>query len=304
LVNFGDNLIVNMPFPGDINSNCHEKMNHIPRFSKRNGFHQAEEPPITIREGAPDDFRAALIQIAYEFGFKPTPLRNIVCRILRKRPDPSNWSDYPNVDEEVHDLVETCDWFYVYDILEAIAASIQNGRGGQNLAEFESEINDVFVQQGIGWKLEDGLISFRGSEGLDTILKVAAHTERQKGHNTAANELHEAIKDMSRRPRPDPTGAIQHSIASLECVARDVSGSKETLGKWLRKNPDAFPRPLGEYVEKIWGFASEHGRHLVEAGEASMDEAELVLGLSATLGSYLSKKGQMSNRQEHGDFPS
>lgn len=80
-------------------------------------------------------------------------------------------------------------------------------------------------------------------------------TEVNAGHNTAANELHEAINDMSRRPQPDPTGAIQHSIASLECVARDVSGSKETLGKWLQKNRDAFPRPLGEYVEKKFGVS-------------------------------------------------
>ncbi len=278
-------------------------MTHTPRFSKRNGFHQAEEPSITVREDAPDDFRAALIQIAYEFSFTPNSLRDIICRVLRKRPDPSNWSDYPNVDNEINELVSACDWFYVYDILEAIAASIQHGRSGQNLADFENEINDVFIQYGIGWKLEDGLVSFRGPEGLDTILNIATHTERQNGHNTAANELHEAIKDMSRRPHPDPTGAIQHSIASLECVARDVSGSKETLGKWLRKNPDAFPRPLGEYVEKIWGFASEHGRHLVEAGEASMDEAELVLGLSAALGSYLSKKGKINNNQDHNDLP-
>lgn len=278
-------------------------MNHIPRFSKRHGFRNEEEPPISVREDAPNDFRAAMIQIAYEFGLTPKPLREVICRALRKRPDPNNWSDYPNVDGEIHDLIEGCDWFQIYDVLEAIAFSFQNGRSEFDPANFESEINEAFIQHGIGWKLENGLVTFRGPEALDTLLKVAVTTEQGQGHKTAANELHEAIKDMSRRPTPDPTGAIQHSIASLECVARDISGSKDTLGKWLQRNRDAFPRPLGDYVEKIWGFASEHGRHLVEAGEASMDEAELVLGLSATLGSYLSKKGRGISRQGSEDFP-
>jgi hypothetical protein len=126
---------------------------------------------------------------------------------------------------------------------------------------------------------------------METLLLEAVATEKDLGHSTAANELREAIRDMSRRPEPDVTGAIQHAIASLECVAREVSGSTETFGKWLANHRDAFPKPLGEYVGKIWGFASERGRHLVENGEPSVEEAELVLGLSATLGSYLTKKG-------------
>lgn len=268
-------------------------MSEQPRFSKRHGYRPSEEPPITVREDAPPDFRVAMIQIAYEFGMGPKAVRDIVCRVLRVRPDPGNWSEYPNVDGEVHYLVDGCAWFRVYDILEALAAHVE--RSGRDVADFDQEINELFIQQGIGWKLEHSLVTFRGAEALDTVLRVAVWHEKQQGHQTAANELHEAIADMSRRPRPDPTGAIQHAMASLECVARDVSGSKDTLGRWLKNHPDAFPAPLNEYVGKIWGFASEHGRHLVEAGEASMDEAELVLGLSAALGSYLAKKGQMFN---------
>ena len=262
------------------------------RFSRRFG-HQRQEAPITVREDAPDSLRAAIVQVAYGNGFTPKPLREVVCRVLRVRPDQSNWSERPNIEQEVQHLVDNCPWYRVYDILEGISDTYADYQWPY--LPFEQDINEVFVEQGIGWKLEEKRIVFRGPESLDTILRVAVKTEINAGHNTAANELHEAIKDMSRRPQPDHTGAIQHSIASLECVARDISGSKDTLGRWLQRNRDAFPRPLGEYVEKIWGFASEHGRHLVEAGEASMDEAELVLGLSATLGSYLSKKGKHFN---------
>lgn len=269
-------------------------MIHQERFSRRFG-HQGQEAPITVREDAPLSLRGAIVQVAYENGFTPKPLREVVCRVLKVRPDPSNWTERPNIEEEVQDLVDNCPWYRVYDIIEGIADTYKVFDQMRPYQPFERDINDVLIEQGIGWKLEGKRIVFRGPESLDTLLRVAVKTEVNAGHNTAANELHEAINDMSRRPQPDPTGAIQHSIASLECVARDVSGSKDTLGRWLQKNRDAFPRPLGEYVEKIWGFASEHGRHLVEAGEASMDEAELVLGLSATLGSYLSKKGKTFN---------
>lgn len=259
-------------------------------FSNRNGFNELGEVPITIRNDAPLDFRATLVELAYAYGLTPNDLRQLVCRQLHVRPDPSNWSPFPNIDTEVRRLIEGCRWYKVYDILEELVVRIPFRSAESNADEFQHEVNDVFISLGIGWKLVNGLMTYRGPEGLDKVLAVAVATEASQGHNTAANELHEAIKDMSRRPHPDPTGAIQHSIASLECVARDVSGSKETLGRWLRSHPNAFPKPLGEYVEKIWGFASEHGRHLVESGEPTMDEAELVLGLSATLGSYLSKK--------------
>jgi hypothetical protein len=261
-------------------------------FSKRNGYNEINEAPITVRNDAPYEFRGILVDLAYEYGLSPSILRELVCRQLRTRADQSNWSPYPNIDNEVRGLIDDCPWFKVYDILEEIArkVSLINHETRQ---DFEREINEVFMVHGIGWKLADGVVIYRGPEGLDKILAVAVITEQGKGHRTAANELHEAIRDMSRRPNADPTGAIQHAIASLECVAREVSGSKDTLGRWIKNHPEAFPKPLGDYVEKIWGFSSEHGRHLVESGEPSIDEAELVLGLSATLGSYLSKKGKV-----------
>lgn len=268
-------------------------MNRENSFSERHGFNEIHEVPITIRNDAPYALRGILVDLAYEFGLRPSTLRNLVCRRLRTRADQNNWSEYPNIDYEVRGLIDECAWFKVYDILEDIVNEINETSDQNQLAKFQAEINMVFIEHGIGWKLVDGVITYRGPEGIDKLLVSAVETEVSKGYKTSANELHEAIKDMSRRPNADITGAIQHAIASLECVAREVSGSKETLGQWLKKHPDAFPKPLGEYVEKIWGFACEHGRHLIESGEPSLDEAELVLGLCATLGNYLSKKGKI-----------
>jgi hypothetical protein len=259
-------------------------------FSRRNGFNQTHEIPISVRNDAPHEFRGLMIDVALECGIKSGDLRSIVCKQLKKRPDSNNWSPI-NVDNEVYDLIDKCQWYEVYDILEKICYYFDNTNYVSD-NEFESEINELFLMQGIGWKLVDGKVTFRGDEGLDSILTKAVAAENQQEHYTAARELHEAIKDLSGRPNPDLTGAVTHAIASLECVARDVTNSKQTMGDWLKSNQNAFPKPLDQCIDKLYGFASNHGRHLKESEEPSQEEVELVLGICATLGSYLAKKGK------------
>ncbi|WP_249354792.1 AbiJ-NTD4 domain-containing protein [Ralstonia sp. 3PA37C10] len=260
-------------------------------FSERQGYKTVQEAPITVREDAPEDFRWVVVEVAYRHGFKPSRLRELVCQVLKKRPDSNNWSEFPNIDREVRDLVDDCPWFYVYDILERIVAALHTHRTEQAWHDFQEEINSFFLEQGIGWKLVDGLIVYRGPEGFDTVVAQAYQSLEASGHMTASKELHEAIKDLSRRPVPDTTGAVQHAMASLECVARDITGDKSTLGEWVKHNRAAFPAPLDVAVEKLWGYTSEHGRHLQQGAEPPAEEAELIVGISAAIGSYLAKKG-------------
>ena len=108
---------------------------------------------------------------------------------------------------------------------------------------------------------------------------------------TVKNEIKEALTDLSRRPNPDITGAIQHSLASLECVCRVVSGDpKATLGDLIRRNPDIIPRPLDQAIEKIWGYASEQGRHLKEGKIPAYEEAELIVEITIAISIYLGKR--------------
>ncbi len=113
----------------------------------------------------------------------------------------------------------------------------------------------------------------------------------ESGRNTARNELHEAVSDISRRPNPDITGAIQHAMASLECVAREACGDpKATLGEILNRYKELIPAPLDQAITKAWGFASERARHIREGREPSYDEAELIVGICASVSTYLSSK--------------
>ncbi len=88
------------------------------------------------------------------------------------------------------------------------------------------------MEHGIGWQMIDGRILYRGSESFGETTREAGEVLAAAGRPAAANEIHEALADISRRPVPDVTGAIQHAIAALECTARVVSGEPNlTLGR-------------------------------------------------------------------------
>ena len=256
------------------------------RFSKREGY-AGNEAEIVIREDAPNSLRSYIVQTLYALGFTPKQIRPLICQVLRVAPDENNWTEYPNIDTEIRELVLYCDWYKVYDIIEALSQILPPLKR----VDFSSEINDFFLENGIGWKLENGKVIFRGDNQFENKLKEAKAIVIQYGYGTAKHEISEAINDLSKKPNPDKTGAIQHSLACLECIAREVIGNrKQTLGELIKQNRAVVPSPLDIVIEKIWGFSSEQGRHLREGGEPDFDEVELLVGLSLSLSAYLAKK--------------
>jgi hypothetical protein len=151
--------------------------------------------------------------------------------------------------------------------------------------DFERRLNLLFYEHGVGWQMKNGVIVARGSEPFELATRDAAQIMRDAGTPTAANELHEALRDISRRPSADVTGAIQHAMAALECVAREVDGTTDTLGKIIGRL--SFPPPLDTALHKLWGFASEQGRHIQEGREPRFEEAELVVTVASSVSTYL-----------------
>ncbi len=83
-------------------------------------------------------------------------------------------------------------------------------------------------------------------------------------------------------------------MGALECVARDLTGDKGTLGEVLNHHPDLVPQPLGTAISKVWGYASNVARHVEEGHEPNREEAELVVGLAAAVATYLTRNDQSS----------
>jgi hypothetical protein len=159
---------------------------------------------------------------------------------------------------------------------------------------FQHALNEFFVEEGIGWQVIDGEIVTRGTEAFEASIQSAVDALASAGRTAARQEIHEALTDLSRRPDPDLTGAVQHAMAALECVARDVCGDQHaTLGEIIKRYPGTIPKPLDDAVSKAWGFASETARHVREGQKLARKEVELIVGLAATVTTTLVAKSDV-----------
>ena len=258
------------------------------RFSDRQGY-RPPDAEITIREDAPESLRHAILQIAKGLGMKPSQIREHICEVLLVAPNPNNWTENPNIRDEVQWLIENCDWYKVYDIAEELYRKLKP------LGEkrFSDRLNQFFRENGIGWEMQEGQIILRG-EAFSVPTKQAVSILSKTGRTNAAQEIQEAIRDISRRPDPDITGAIQHAMAGLEATARDLTGQpNDTLGKLIPKLD--IPKPLDAAVEKMWGYASNRARHIKEGQVANTAEAELVVSVACAVCTFLVKQDQKRN---------
>lgn len=280
---------------------------HDASFSTRHDY--APPPPaITVREDAPPDFRAALLDFARTAGLREAEpfldedgeigghsedeLLPIIQRVLRRTPNPNS---LPIFDQSADELLMGCEWYAVYDIAEAVYEELEarTSRGSkEKTQQFASQLNDFMICNGIGWQMVKGKLQIRGPEAFEVTVARATEALAVTERPTAANEMHEALGDLSRRPEPDRTGAIQHAIAALECTSRDICGDSATLGKLLNDHPEqlGIPKPLDTAVDKLWGYASTEGRHLLEGQDPSRAEAELVVHVSAAVISCICTK--------------
>ena len=188
--------------------------------------------------------------------------------------------------------MEKARWYKVYDIAEALHRKlVTNGtRDSQPGDEFERRLNGFLLENGIGWELRDGQITHRGSEAFGKSAHEVPIRLEESGFQRAANEMREALGDISRRPQPDITGAIQHAMAALEATAREVTGQPNpTLGKLVPML--GLPAPLDQAVHKLWGYASDRGRHVREQQDGlDHAEAELIVTVAGSLCGFLTQR--------------
>jgi AbiJ N-terminal domain 4 len=263
-------------------------------FSRRHGFR--EPSAIVIREDAPQGVRIGYLQIAHdEIGLTYNEIRTVVCGVLRTFPDENNWSEVPNIRDEVTGYIRDCVWYTIYDIIEATCRYLLPR---ELTGVFAERINHLLDEEGIGWQLINGQIVTRGPAEFEYAVAQAVGSAEEAGFQGARREIEEARHDLSRRPEPDITGTVQHCMAALECIARRVSGNEQaTLGEIMNRHAAeiGIPRPLDNAIERMWGYASEVARHVREGRVPTREEAELLLSTSAAIITYLIQKNPNRN---------
>jgi len=217
----------------------------------------------------------------------PESIRRIICGVRRVRPNTDNWSE-SNIWNEVQDLVCGSKWYEFYDFIEACA---QPTRQDVHLLQFEPEMNRLFDEEHIGWRLKNGVLEMHGEDVLEDVTRTTEEELKVSGFQVAAKAFRDARSDLSRRPEPDLSGAIHHAMEALESVAREFSGDpKRTLGEIIKKYPTLLPSPVKDAATKLWGFASDQGRHGKESRQLEWAETLFVVGVAGALCSYLNAK--------------
>jgi len=258
-------------------------------FSDRYGYaaRPAVDPSDLLREAAPEGVRVGFLSM-FEKLLSPGGLRAIVCKVLRKRPDPDNWSAYPNIWNEVQDLVHRAPWPKFYDIVEATVSSLERYERPQ----ITEDINTLFADENLAWHVVEGEVVLRTGDVSDEVVAHAIDALEEANRPTAASELRKAMAALSKKPDPDTRDAVRSALGAMEALARDITGDrKSTLGEILKaKGKDLLAPPLPQAFAQIWGYASDVARHVDEQREPTLEEAVFVVGVVGSAIALLSRR--------------
>lgn len=142
----------------------------MPLFSSRHGY-KPKASDILIREDAPESFRLYLLILMYPYmGLKK--LRSIICKAAKEAPDPNNWGENDFMKSEIEQVLLDAQWYQVYDAIELFVEALYSDQ----YPKFEEELNDYFIEKGIGWKLSDWQIEVRGDADFEIALESARET--------------------------------------------------------------------------------------------------------------------------------
>jgi hypothetical protein len=136
-------------------------------------------------------------------------------------------------------LVYECDWLRVHELMESVNAYFEKTSPIAAM-EFAQRLNDVFIEQGIGWQIVNGEIVTRGDEAFESTVKTAVGVLEEDTKPTAAGHLRFALSALSARPRANTSGAVAHATSAIECVLGEITSQSMTLGKYLDKHPGLF----------------------------------------------------------------
>jgi len=264
------------------------------RFSARYGF-DAIPPKITIVRDFPIEHREAVIRIAKQLGTDTVLLREAMLEVLITGIDTSDWNhDY--IWPKLIYALDECDWPEVYEISEEIYKIMKSTHTsfGKSVRidrqqEYMERLNHFFMKKGFGWEMRNGLIEYRGSEPFRIATISAEQSLQDRGFDHSANEIREAMRDLSRRPEPDLAGAVYHATQALEAIAGiDTKSSGKSLGKMIPSLN--LPAPLDEATHKLWGFVSGYVRHGDEEKQIDEEEAEMAVTIACALTTFIAKR--------------
>ena len=240
-----------------------------------------------IYDDAPEQLRYGLREVLDDLGYeRPSAQRAILCKALRRIPDPYNWSDYPNVDNEVSDLIAVEPWYKFFDALERIPKSLAE----EDISSYFDKMNALFNEEQIGYRFESGAIIRLGTEEFHTTVRVAQLALRGERFAEPRRQFELGLDFRNRRPT-DWANAIKEAVNSVEGVLQVIYGRPGvSMTTIISEN---LPADLPSGIKKLFRSLYSQGSGTVGARHASIGgteptgpRAELALHIAASLHAF------------------
>ena len=255
-----------------------------PTFSKREGL--AEELPLVF-DTAPEGLRYGLREVLHILGYAtPTQQRGILCKALRVSPDEFNWSDYPNVEGEVVQLLATEPWYKFFDALERIAVFIHP----QRLPIYEEKMNVLFSEERVGYRFKSSKILRFGTQEFDAAVENARSALQDERFNEPRRQFERASQFRNDRP-PDHANAIKEAVNSVEGVLQVVYARHGvSLTTIVSESlPNDLPRGIKKLFQSLYsqGSGTTGARHASIGGnDPTGPRAELAIHVASALHAF------------------
>jgi hypothetical protein len=193
--------------------------------------------------------------------------------------------------EDIESLANSVDWDEFCDLYEHVWSLLPDGVD-QSFAE---ELNAVFLRNHFGNELRNGLVEIVGSREHERAVAEARAILRDSDLVGPDEQFQKAIGFFNRRPEPDCENCVKEAVLVVEGVARILLGEHSlTLSdalKKVRKEKDVHPT-LVAMLERLYAYRGDAegvGHALTGEKEVRFEEAEFVLGVSASAIVYLAR---------------
>ena len=250
-------------------------------FSVRHGILSSQSP---IKEDAPESLRIGLRQVLHELGYQtPKQQRALICKAWRVAPDASNWSDYPNVEDEVVWLLTSVSWNEFYDRLERLPTFLRDGAD----MVFRDRVTTLLAEENIGYHFDDDKIVTTGTIQFEEAITAARAALQDARFAEPRRQFERGLDFRSNRP-PDWGNAIKEAANSVEAVLQVIYNRPSVSLPTIVKDdfPSALPGNVRNLFKSLYGLGSGTvgARHAAVGGNApTAARADLALHVAAAL---------------------
>lgn len=194
-----------------------------------------------------------------------------------------------NLDILKDELVNTLEWFYVYDVIEKYLEYV-NPRVKEQI---KNEFDKILAEERSQYRI----VEYKVVPNFNDIELGEINNVKGTPFESVNKHIQKAISSFSDRQRPDYANCIKDSISAVEAMCCHItSNDNATLGKALSELEKAGIKIHSALVtgfKSLYGYSSDQGgiRHgNVEFEEPKYEDARYMLVTCTAFINYLYEK--------------